>query len=328
MKVRSDDALFVDRLLNRGRTAEEVDRLAAETARALPAGYAAHRLAEREQQRKIKEALPDGIEQRTPEWYAARENFVTASDFYTAAFGTDAAKKRFVAGKAGQNKPFLGSAATRHGVKYEDWARLLYEREMGSSVREYGLLPHKTVDIMAASPDGIDDNGTCVEIKAPTTKTLSDVPPEYYAQMQGQMEVAELKYADFTVCRATELESDEFWPAFEAAHAAGYGYDRYGAIGSTRDETPKFAHSKPGLSPDELREWMASLPETMDVSTHHVFDFKITRIEHDPVYVADMIRELRETWKQVLEARASPTPVVIQPLSPALKGFAFKRFGA
>ena len=66
----------------------------------------------------------------------------------------------------------------------------------------------------------------------------------------------------------------------------------------------------------------------MDVTTHHVFDFKITRVEHDPVYVADMIRELRETWKQVLEARASPTPVVNPPLSPALKGFAFKRFGA
>ena len=93
------------------------------------------------------------------------------------------------------------------------------------------------------------------------------------------------------------------------------------ALGSNLDGPE--GHVKRGF--DDI----AALPETTDVSTHHVFDFKITRIAHDPAYVADMIRELRATWEQVLEARASPTPVVVPPMgsSPALKGFAFKRFG-
>jgi len=322
-KVLSDDAVFVDRLLNRGSTPDEVHLLAAATHRRLPTGYAECRVAERREQKAIKEALPDGITQRTPEWYSARENYVTASDFWTAAFGSDAAKKRFVAGKAGAGKPFLGSAATRHGVKYEDVARLLYEHDMGCAVREYGLLPHKTVEIMAASPDGVSDVGVCVEIKAPVSRTLADVPPEYHAQMQGQMEVAGLRFADFVVCRAAELEPAEFWPAFEAAFEAGYGYERYGAVGTAADGS--HVHSTPGASPAELRAWIqAAVPAA--VTTHHVFDFRVTRLEHDPAFVADMLRGLEETWAGVVAARANPgLCAAASAVQPSL-GFAFKNF--
>lgn len=326
--VRSDDALFVDKLLNRGKTPEQVHALAAETGRSLPKGFAAYRVEHIKQQQAIKAALPDGIEQRTPEWYAAREGFITASDFHAASFATDAVRKRFVMNKAGQGAPFLGSAATRHGVKYEDLARLLYEYEMGTTVREYGLLPHKTVSIVAASPDGIALQGHCCEIKVPYSKTLTEIPLEYFAQMQGQMEVCGLDLCDFIVCRVEELDDTEFWPAFEAAYAAEYGFERYGAVGSTRGADTKFKHSRPGLSPDELRAWIAELPIDMDVSLHRVFDFRITRIERDDKFVADMIAKLRETWEMVLEARANPTKVTAPPaVSPVLRGFSFKNFG-
>jgi putative phage-type endonuclease len=326
--VRSDDALFVDKCLNRGKTPEQIHALAAETGRSLPKGFAAYRVEHILRQKAIMAALPDGIEQRTPEWYAARDGFITASDFHAASFATDAVRKRFVTNKAGQGAPFLGSAATRHGVKYEDLARLLYEYEMGTTVREYGLLPHKTVSIVAASPDGISAQAIAVEIKAPVTKTLSDIPPEYFAQMQGQMEVAELDLADFVVCRVEELDGSDFWPAFEAAYAAEYGFERFGAVGSTRGADMKFKHSQPGLSPDALKAWIAELPIDMDVSLHRVFDFRITRIERDDKFVADMIAKLRETWEMVLEARANPTKVIAPPaVSPLLRGFCFKNFG-
>jgi hypothetical protein len=63
------------------------------------------------------DALPKGIEQRTPEWYAAREGLITASNFHKAA----AKPEQFIRDKL-KDKPFLGSDATRWGVKYEDVA--------------------------------------------------------------------------------------------------------------------------------------------------------------------------------------------------------------
>ena len=328
--VRSEDALFVDKLLNRGRTAEQVHTLAAETGRSLPKGFAQYRIEHIARQQAIKAALPDGIVQRTPEWYAAREGFITASDFHAASFATDAARKRFVMNKAGQGAPFLGSAATRHGVKYEDVSIMLYEYEMGVQVREYGLLPHKTNTFIAASPDGIASNGVMQESKTPYSKTLTEIPPEYFAQMQGQMEVAGLDLCDFLVCRVEELEEAEFWPAFEAAYESGYGFERFGAVGSTRGADTSFKHSQPGVSPDDLRKWIAELPNDMDVTVHRVFDFRITRIERDDKFVAEMIEKLRETWDMVLEARANPGAKAAHTSSksPMLKGFSFKNFGS
>jgi len=327
---------MVDRMLNRGASPEEINGVALMALEApLPRGYVAARVAEREQQAAVKAALPPGITQRTPEWYAAREGFVTASDFHTAAFGTDAAKARFVKSKSGAGSPFGGSAATRWGVKYEDWARLLYEHYMCTKVREYGLIPHPTVDIMAASPDGISDQGVAVEIKVPYSKTLADIPVEYYAQMQGQMEVCGLKLADFVVCKAEELDEGEFWPRFEEAYSIGYGSEKFGAIASKAgpDGTLSFSHSSPGMSPPELRAFVdAHAEEYDDVSLHWTPDLSIRRIPRDDAYVSKMIEELRRTWELVLKARAEPQPASQARAekqsfaSPVLRGFAFKNF--
>jgi hypothetical protein len=50
-------------------------------------------------------------------------------------------------------------------------------------------LLHPTVAHLGASPDGITPYGVMVEIKCPYSKTLKDIPEEYWAQMQGQLEV-------------------------------------------------------------------------------------------------------------------------------------------
>jgi hypothetical protein len=78
------------------------------------------RIEERSHLEKLVDALPKGIEQRTPEWYAAREGLITASNFHKAA----AKPEQFIRDKL-KDKPFLGSDATRWGVKYEDVANLL-----------------------------------------------------------------------------------------------------------------------------------------------------------------------------------------------------------
>jgi hypothetical protein len=62
--------------------------------------------------REASRCSSKGIEQRTPEWYAAREGLITASNFHKAA----AKPEQFIRDKL-KDKPFLGSDATRWGVK-------------------------------------------------------------------------------------------------------------------------------------------------------------------------------------------------------------------
>lgn len=335
-RLRPADTLFIDRLLNRGKSPAEIFSIAKDALEAVvPLDCIEARVVEREQQKEIARKLPDGVEQRTPEWYEARNRIVTASDFYPAAFGTDSAKRNFVTKKCGEAAPFLGSVATRWGVKYEDVARMMYELYMSCKVREYGLLLHPTIDIMGASPDGYADFSVLIEIKNPYSKTLMDVPPEYFAQVQGQLEVCGLTACDFVVCRVRELENEEFWGAFDSAYKDGYGYERFGSVATTR--TPpdlKFAFSTPGMSPEELKTWISENSDERDVSLHEVFDFRVTRINRDDEYIARMIEGLRETWDQVLEGRKNPRPASERSNKqsytndfaiPQLKGFAFKQ---
>lgn len=334
--VRPADTLIIDRLLNRGFDAAETTRIAnAVLESPMPEAYVSARVLERAKLAKIAASLPPGVEQRTPEWYAARDQIVSASDFYQAAFGTDAAKRAFVAKKAGTAAPFLGNDATRWGVKYEDVAKLLYEKVMGTHVVEHGLLMHPTEAIVGASPDGITSYCN-IEIKNPASKVLADVPNEYFAQMQGQMEVCGINCCDFVVCRQKEFpDAPEFWDKFASAFDLGYGHDRYGAVGSKQREDSDaltFVYSDPGMSPDELREWTAGHPD-YSFTLHHVFDFRITRVNRDGDYIAKMIVGLKETWARVLEARANPKALASAKRSagndyvepPTLRGFSFRQ---
>jgi hypothetical protein len=118
---------------------------------------------------KLVDALPKGIEQRTPEWYAAREGLITASNFHKAA----AKPEQFIRDKL-KDKPFLGSDATRWGVKYEDVA-LLYSHYNYTRVIEYGLLHHPTIAHLGASPTVSHHTGSWSKW-SPYSKTLKDIP--------------------------------------------------------------------------------------------------------------------------------------------------------
>jgi putative phage-type endonuclease len=333
--LRPADTLFIDRLLNRGKSPLEICSIAQHALEApVPLQAIEARVVEREQQKKIAAKLPPGVQQRTPEWYAARDKIVTASDFYAAAFGTDSAKRNFVTKKCGEAAPFLGSCATNWGQKYEDVARMMYELYMSCTVREYGLLLHPTIDIMGASPDGYADFSVLIEIKNPYSKTLMDVPPEYFAQMQGQMEVCGLNACDFVVCRVRELEEPEFWEQFDTAHKEGYGSERFGAVSTTKGPDRKYSFSTPGMTPEQLKRWIDSnTDDGVDISVHEVFDFRVTRINRDDEYIARMIDGLRDTWEKVLEGRRNPQPASDKKKTtfandfaiPQLKGFAFKQ---
>ena len=158
-------------------------------------------------------------EQRSEEWYALRKKILTASSVASAIgkchFTTrdELILSKIIA------KPFESNPITEWGVKYEDVAIQFYQELYDTKVLDFGLIPHPELDIFGASPDGIcDDNGNkeylsrMVEIKCPPKRKFTKtVPPHYWMQMQGQLEVCDLDECDFFQVKFQEYENfDEY----------------------------------------------------------------------------------------------------------------------
>jgi putative phage-type endonuclease len=150
--------------------------------------------------------------QRTEEWFAARLGKVTASrvaDVITRTkTGYGASRANYMAqlicerltGKQGDT---YQNAAMAWGTEQEPLARGAYEALTGLLVEETGFVPHPTITMAGASPDGLIGDHGLVEIKCPNTAThietlMSDtVPGKYETQMQWQMACTDRKWCDF-----------------------------------------------------------------------------------------------------------------------------------
>lgn len=310
-RVGNHTRYMMDRLINAGlATSEALAVLAHAVDDHVTTEQYEGRVAERALLENHVEALPKGIPQRTPEWYSAREGLITASNFHKAA----AKPEQFVKEKLSA-KPFLGSDATRWGVKYEDVACLLYSYYNNTYVIEYGLLPHPTIAHLGASPDGITPYGVMVEIKCPYSKTLKDVPEEYWAQMQGQMAVCKLTECDFVVCRVRGMTL----AGCEAAMSATNDPARYGAVATLTDGS--FMFSQPGDSFERLLAFK-EFHEANDctITFHHVFDFTVTRVSKNEAAWKEMEQKLARAWMLLSDAKMGKAA---QPAPPA---FPFKLF--
>lgn len=151
-----------------------------------------------------------GIEQRTSQWYEARGTMITASDFAQAVgqakFGTE---EEFYEKKCGYvEREFDQSAPPlRWGIMFEDVACELYSYLNGNvKVHNFGLLRHPTKPFIGASPDGITSDGIMVEIKCPWRRKINgSIPIQYYYQIQGQLEVCDLKECDYFECEFEQI---------------------------------------------------------------------------------------------------------------------------
>lgn len=95
------------------------------------------------------------------------------------------------------------NAAMQWGVENEASARAAYEFYTDCTVQLAGFVPHPTIAMSGASPDGLVGTDGLVEIKAPNTSTHIDtllgqeVPAKYIAQMQWQMACCGRQWTDF-----------------------------------------------------------------------------------------------------------------------------------
>lgn len=145
------------------------------------------------------------MEQRSPEWFAARKGRITGS-MVGAALGLDPntsrdeAMRRMVRAYQGLPSEFVGNIATSWGTTHEEEAREDFEYTHNTSVAPATFVVHPTLPWLGASPDGYVSSHALLEIKCPYG--LRDKPkpvqfksiniqPHYYAQMQIQMYCAD-----------------------------------------------------------------------------------------------------------------------------------------
>jgi putative phage-type endonuclease len=190
-------------------------------------------------------------DQRTPEWYARRNNLITASAA-SKAFGSQASINQLVyekcknyaasstssgAASGPPSGPLQGSVNSplHWGQRYEPLTVMVYERRNQTKLGEFGCIQHDTYPFIGASPDGINVDpasriyGRMVEIKNIVNREITGKPKEeYWIQTQIQMEVCDLDECDFVETRFKEYDSEADYIADTPATGGDRGYSANG----------------------------------------------------------------------------------------------------
>jgi putative phage-type endonuclease len=152
------------------------------------------------------------ISQGSDQWFAARIGKVTASRvadvIAKTKTGFSTSRDNYMAQLVcerltGQKGESFTNAAMQWGTETEPLARLSYEVAQNVLVDEVGFVPHPSIIMAGASPDGLVGDDGLLEIKCPNTAThietlLSQtVPNKYNTQMQFQMACTNRSWCDF-----------------------------------------------------------------------------------------------------------------------------------
>lgn len=152
------------------------------------------------------------MEQRSPEWYAARCGSLGASQLNEALATTKSGwgasrenlKNRIIAERlTGVVEPSYVSKPMQRGIEMEEGARKAYEAATGVFVDEMGIAFHPVLKHTHASPDGLVGDDGLIEIKVPNTTThietlrTKKAPAKYINQMMWQMRCTGRQWCDF-----------------------------------------------------------------------------------------------------------------------------------
>lgn len=152
------------------------------------------------------------MDQGSDEWFAIRIGKVTASRvadiLAKTKSGYSASRDNYMAQLVcerltNQKAESFTNAAMQHGTETEPLARAAYEALKDVLVDEVGFVPHPSIKMAGASPDGLVGDDGLIEIKCPNTATHIDtllsesVPTKYFTQMQFQMACTGRKWCDF-----------------------------------------------------------------------------------------------------------------------------------
>jgi putative phage-type endonuclease len=253
-------------------------------------------------------------EQRTHEWYETRKGMITASDIAAVVgecpYGTD---RKVLMKKAGLSKDvFTGNFSTEWGVKYEPIACQIYEIRTKSHINAFGLLPHYSnfqhqdefinpITFLGASPDGIRDDGIMLEIKCPTSREITGIPPRYYwVQMQVQMECCNLDMCHFLECKFTEYALEEDF----LNHL--HNNDKEKGVIALDEAVHNYMYLFPlPKKVSDIKKWCDE-HRNCKLSYFEIEKYSCVEVKRDSEWFHSVFPKIRNFWREVLDARVNP----------------------
>lgn len=152
------------------------------------------------------------FDQGSADWFAIRCGKVTASRVSDVIAKTKSGPSASRANYAAQliAERLTGTVAESYsngamawGTEQEPEARLAYEFRTDVEVEQVAFVPHFTIPMTGASPDGFVGDTGLVEIKCPNTAThietllTGNIPGKYETQMLWQMACCDRAWCDF-----------------------------------------------------------------------------------------------------------------------------------
>lgn len=270
-------------------------------------------------------------EQRTPEWYEFRNNRLTASDLYHITSDNKSKIIDIVKKKCGVESNYMPGAAILHGIKFEPVATKIYEDRCNVVITEFGCLPHPSIPFFGASPDGIcsieskNKNyvGRMLEIKCPKSRPITGIiPPVYFGQVQGQLEVCDLEYCDFLECELREYNNQKefFEDVDENNYLLRKNGNEKGVIIEVYDlsikKTIYFYNYDNFRTVEEFKIWEEKIIDEVLETENYEYNtttywklnkFNVVLVKRNREWFNNNYIKIYNFWQQVLEARRNNT---------------------
>jgi len=276
--------------------------------------YVEHRLLKLKEYREQLARLLEHpvLVQRTPEWYAARNTMITASDFAQALgcgkFGT---QKQFYQKKCGYEEIVFDSfsAPLKWGVKYEPVACDAYAHKNAVTMNEFGLLRHPDIPWVGASPDGITEHGVMVEIKCPFKRKITgEIPTQYYYQMQGQLDVCGLHECDFLECEFLEYDCEAEFVRHFHDNSNPKGIIIETGSNPTYVYSPYSAHADLQTLLDWYKSTLVTTSGVIKTYFWQLHTYSVVRVYRDDAFLRDKVyAPLSVVWEKLVAYKADRT---------------------
>lgn len=254
-------------------------------------------------------------DQRSEEWFAERNNMITASNAWKVS-GTTASRNSLIwekinAAKTGGGGGGSIESATHWGERYEPVAVHLYERDTGCDVELVGCIKHPSHSFIGASPDGIVPKlGRGLEIKCVVSREITGIPTHaYWVQMQWQAEVMGLDEIDFLECKFQEYATEDEFLEDGTFHTAADGKPKGFMQHFHSNEGTYYRYAPLDLSSSDYQKWCC---DTIDEESNATWvqtrwwkavDVSCVSVRRQTAWFADILPLVSSLWDDVLVAR-------------------------
>lgn len=247
--------------------------------------------------------------QNSNEWHLFRHDHINASEAH-GVFSNN--PRGFLVKKVNPFIPRLSNGiAAELGHRYEPLSVQITELKTGKKIFTFESIEHPVHTFLAASPDGIDEDGVMKEIKNPITREIIGVPkPEYWVQTQLQLECCNLNALDFIESKFKEYECPEYYDEDGSTEYKGLILELW-----HNDKVNRF-YSDLNLPSSDYLEWKSNIlnnhATNQDTHVNEVYwkleQYSSFRVYRDRKWFKNALPKFEQVWNTVCLYRQNGLP--------------------